>query len=81
VSDNRGDPRSPCDYPAGWTEIRLSSVRHDDALIVTRPDALEETGPVRTALVKMRQLIRSTPRVNADGPKWKLPVEKAEAEK
>jgi hypothetical protein len=64
-----------------WDDIRASFERHRDELATSYPDALEEIGLIHTALIKIGQLIRSSPPINGNSPTWKKLTAQAESER
>jgi hypothetical protein len=61
-----------------WDDIRASFERRRDDLAASYPDALEEIGLIHTALIKIGQLIRSSPPINSNGAVWKQLTAQAE---
>jgi hypothetical protein len=55
--------------------------KQHETLIGNNPDAAEEINLIRTGLVKMGQLIQTSPQQNGNGATWKRLVDKAEDEK
>jgi hypothetical protein len=54
---------------------------HSDDLYVSYPDAMEETGLIHTALIKICQLIRSSSPNNGNGAVWKRLTAQAESDR
>jgi hypothetical protein len=52
-----------------------------ETLITKNPDATEEINLIWTGLIKIWQLIQTSPQQNGNGAKWKRLVDKAENEK
>jgi hypothetical protein len=52
-----------------------------ETLIAKNPDAIKEINLIRTGLIKIGQLIKSSPQRNGNGATWKRLVDKAESEK
>jgi hypothetical protein len=55
--------------------------KQHEYLIANRPDATQEINLVRTGLVKIGQLIQTSPQLNGNGVTWKRLLDKAESEK
>jgi hypothetical protein len=61
-----------------WREIlNCFENKHDD-LLAGQPDCQEEIGVVRTAIIKIRQLIHTSPPINGNDTVWNELVSKAE---
>jgi hypothetical protein len=61
--------------------VLASFDKQHETLIANNPDATEERNYVRTELVKIGQLIQTSPPPNGNGIIWKRLVDKAENEK
>jgi hypothetical protein len=64
-----------------WDDIRASFERHRDELAVSYPDVVEAIGLIRTALIKIGQVILSSPPINGIGAVWKRLTAQAESER
>jgi hypothetical protein len=61
--------------------VLASFDKQHETLITNNPDATEEINFVRTKLIKIGQLIQTSPPQNGNGVTWKCLVDKAENEK
>jgi hypothetical protein len=53
-----------------WRDILNCFENKHDELIVGHPDCEEEIGLVRTAIIKIGQLIHTSPPINGNGVVW-----------
>jgi hypothetical protein len=65
----------------GWRAVLDSFDKEHETLIANNPDATEEMNLIRTGLVKIWQLLQTSPQQNGNGATWKRLVDKAESEK
>jgi hypothetical protein len=63
-----------------WKEVLNCYENKHDELLAGHPDCREEIGLVLTAIIKIGQLIHTSPPVNGNGAVWKELVARAEAE-
>jgi hypothetical protein len=64
-----------------WHLVLASFDKQHKTIKINNPDATEEINLVRTELVKIGQLIQTSPPQNGNGVTWKRLVDKAENEK
>jgi hypothetical protein len=64
-----------------WRDILNCFENKRDELIAGHPDCQEEIGLVRTAIIKIGQLIHTSTPINGNGAVWNELVTKAEAER
>jgi hypothetical protein len=61
-----------------WSEFRASFEKDHDALLTAHPDAQQEIALILTALKKICELLRNSPRSTGEGPVWRQLADKAE---
>jgi hypothetical protein len=71
----------PTQCETRWRLVLASFDKQHETLITNNPDATEEINLVRTELVKIGQLLQTSPPQNGNGVTWKRLVDKAENEK
>jgi hypothetical protein len=71
----------PTQCETRWRLVLASFDKQHETLITNNPDATEEINFVRTELVKIGQLIQTSPPQNGNGVTWKRLVDEAEHEK
>jgi hypothetical protein len=64
-----------------WRAVLASFDKQYETLIANNPEAKEEIDFIRTGLIKIGQLIQTSPQQNGNGTTWKRLVDKAENEK
>jgi hypothetical protein len=76
-----GTPVGPTQFETRWRAVLASFDKQHVTLIANNPDATEEINLFRTGLVKVGELIQTSPQKNGNGATWKRLVDKAENEK
>jgi hypothetical protein len=71
----------PTQCDAQWSLVLASFDKQDETLITKNPDATHKTDLVRTAFVKIEQLIQISAQQNGNSITWKRLIDKAENEK
>jgi hypothetical protein len=64
-----------------WRAVLASFDKQHEILIAYNPDTMEEINLIQTGLIKIGQLIQTSPQQNGNGAMWKRLVDKAENEK
>jgi hypothetical protein len=74
-------PVGPTQCETRWRAVLASFDKQYETLIAKNPDATKKINLIRTGLIKIRQLIQTSPHQNGNGATWKRLVDKAENEK
>jgi hypothetical protein len=64
-----------------WRVVLVSFDKQYETLIAKNPEATKEIHLIWTGLVKIGQLIQTSPQQNCNGATWERPVDKAKNEK
>jgi hypothetical protein len=74
-------PVGPTQNETRWRAVLASFDKQYETVIAKNPDATKEINLIRTGLIKIGQLIQTSPQQNRNGATWKRLVDKAESEK
>jgi hypothetical protein len=74
-------PVGPTQCETRWKAVLASFDKQYEALIDKNPDATKEINIIRTGIIKIGQLIQTSPQKNGNGATWKRLIAKAESEK
>jgi hypothetical protein len=74
-------PVGPTQCETRWRAVLASFDKRYEALIANNPDATKEIKLILTGLIKIGQLIQTSPQQNGNGATWKRLNDKAESEK
>jgi hypothetical protein len=74
-------PEGPTQCETRWRAVLASFDKQYETLIANNPDATKEINLIRTRLIKIGQLIQTSPQQTGNGATWKRLVDKAENEK
>jgi hypothetical protein len=69
-------PVEPTQCETRWRAVLASSDKQYKTLIAINPDATKEINFIRTGLLKIGQLLQTTPQQNGNGATWKRLVDK-----
>jgi hypothetical protein len=74
-------PVGPTQCKTRWRAVLASFDKQYETLRANNPGATKEINLIRTGLIKIGQLIQTSPKQNGNGATWKRLIEKAESEK
>jgi hypothetical protein len=74
-------PVGPTQCETRWRAVLASFDKQYETLIAKNPDATKEINLIQTGLIKIGQLIHTSPQQNGNDATWKRLVDKAESEK
>jgi hypothetical protein len=73
-------PLGPTQCETRWRAVLASFDKQYETLISKNLDATKKINLIRTGLIKIGQLIQTSPQQNGNGATWKQLVDKAESE-